>query len=140
MEMAQTQWLDDEQFIHERMFDSTESHVRDLFDQLRRLEGGLPILRFLKENANTLLTSEDIAYFVKQSQTEVEHSLNVMTHLGLTRCTDVVGLAFFGLTASHVQRQVVHDLFTWQDRWYARLALIGNAIDGRTPQFPPPSI
>jgi hypothetical protein len=140
MEMAQTQWLDDEQFIHERMFDNTESHVRDLFDQLRRLEGGLPILRFLKENANTMLTSEDIAYFVKRSQIEVEHCLGVMTHLGLTRRTEVVGLAFFGLTASQEQRQIVHDLFTWQDRWYARLAFIGNAIDGRAPQYPPPSI
>ena len=137
--MPRFQWLDDEQSMHDKMLEGMEKRLRDLFDQLHTLNEGLPLLRFLEENANKLMTLEDITYFLKRPGAALESSLYTMTELGLARWISAAGIVFFGFTRDRERRQLVRDLFTWQDRWRARLTFIESVIDGkaRRPVLPP---
>ena len=132
--MAQVHWLDDERFVNDGMLEDMEKKVRILFDCLRTIESGLLLLRFLNSNANTMRTIEDIAYWLKRPHLAVERSLYVLADLGLARWSNIVGLTFFGLTADPEKQQLVRDLCDWQDRWYARSALIENVLDGNARQ------
>lgn len=134
--MPQLQWLDDEQLIHDRMLEELEKRMQNMLNQLRGIDGGLALLNFLYANANTLMTIEDIAYFLKQPHTVVERNLYTLVDLGLARWTNVVGLTFFGLTADPERRQLVRDLFDWQKRWQARLARIESVIEGKAQPSP----
>jgi len=136
--MPQFQWLDDEQLVQDLMLRDLGQQVRDLFDQVRALDGGFPLLRFLAANANTLMTIEDIAYFLKKQIAEVEPSLFAMVDIGLARYADVVGLAFFGLTSDPARRQRVRELCDWQDRWNTCLARIGDRFNGKARPLPAP--
>ena len=131
MKVPKFQWLDDEQSIQDRMLEGVEKRLRDLYDQLHTLEDGLPLLRFLHENANTLMTIEDIAYFLKRPYAALEASLYSMVDLGLTRSVDAAGVVFFGLTRDRERLQLVRDLFAWQDHWRARSTLMERVLEGK---------
>jgi len=92
-----------------------------------------------EENANKLMTLEDITYFLKRPGAALESSLYAMTEMGLARWISAAGVVFFGLTGDRERRQLVRDLFAWQDGWRARLTFIESVIDGkaRQPVLPP---
>jgi hypothetical protein len=129
------QSLDEEQLIRDWMLGGVERKLQSLFDQVRPLDGGFAIVRFLEGRPDTLSTIEDIAYFLKQPFATVEWGLNALVDLGVARCTRVVGLAFFGLTANPEQRQLVRELCDTLDLWQARLAKAGSVISGG-PRYP----
>ncbi len=141
--MPQFQWLNDEQI--DLVFEEMPKRVRQLFDRVSTCEGGLPLLRTLEANPNTFKTPEDLAYSVQLPEAEVESSLYALVNLGLVQWMNVAGLVFFGLTPKPEQRQLVHDLCAWQDRWRARLAHIEHVIDGTawrssSPQYKPTAV
>src|SRR5512136_2525581 len=125
------QWLDDERLMQDQMLDGMEMGVRKLFERLCTVEGGLSLLRFFHTQPDTLMTLEDIAYFVDQPHALLKRNLRALHDLGLARCIDVVGLRFFGLTNKPDQREIVRDLCTWQDAWYARVSRVENVITGK---------
>lgn len=134
--MPRLHWLDDERIVQDMLFEDAENHVRDLFCRLLALDGGFDLLLFLATKANSLMTVEDIAYFVKQPPTTIKSTLEAMVDLGLARRADVVGLAFFGLTTDSKQQQSIHDLLTWRTKWRSRADRIGSVIDGKGGQLP----
>lgn len=138
--MPKFQWLDDEQSFHDRMLEGMEQQVRDLFDQLYRLDDGLPLLRFLDANANTLMTIEDIAYFLQRPRLALEPCLYTLVDMGLARWVKVAGLTFFGLTSDRERRQLARDLVSWQDHWRAHMVRIGVFDSKPQPQVSPPSL
>lgn len=127
----QYQSLDDEQLIQDWMLEGAKQQMRVLFGWVHMLADGFRLLRFLHLNANTLMTMEDIAYLLKQPLAAVERNLYAMVDFGLVRWTDVAGLAFFGLTTDLERRQVVRELYEWQNCWRARQARIGQVINGK---------
>ncbi|MCL4487735.1 MAG: hypothetical protein M1570_06340 [Chloroflexi bacterium] len=136
--MPQFQWLNDERLVQDRVFQEMPKRVRHLFDQVSACDGALPLLRMLEANPNTFKTLEDLAYSVQQPPPAIETNLYTMVNLGLVQWMNVAGLIFFGLTSSPEQRQLVHDLCAWQDRWYDRLAHIEQVINGTAWPRPEP--
>ncbi len=129
--MTPLQWLDDERLVQDIVLAEAENHVRDLYNQLQVLDGGFELLFFLATKGNSLMTVEDIAYFVKRPFPEVKSSLEAMVDLGLLRRTDIVGLSFFGITADSEWQQSVRDLCAWRTAWRARMDRIQSVIDGK---------
>ncbi len=129
--MPQFQWLDDEQLIHDQMFEELPRQVRNLVDEVNACEGGLTLLRLLDLNSKTLKTLDDIAKDLGQPQPTVEKSLYALLDAGLVRWVNLAGLVFFGITDDPERRELVRVLWDWQDRWHARLARIERVIDGK---------
>jgi hypothetical protein len=131
VKMTQLHWLDDERLVQDMVLEKAEAHVRDLFNRLQALEGGFELLLFLATKVNSLMTVEDIAYFVKQPATSAKSTLEAMVDLGLARRADVVGLAFFGITVDSKQQQSIRDLLAWRSTWRTRADRIESVIDGK---------
>lgn len=129
------QSLDGERLIQDWMLKGVERNLQSLFDEVRALDGGFQLLRFLEGRPDTLTTVEDIAYFLKQPFGTVEWTLGALVDLRVARCTKVVGLSFFGLTVEPERRELARELCETLDRWQARLAHAGSVISGR-PQYP----
>jgi hypothetical protein len=129
--MSPLRWLDDERLVQDIVLAEAENHVRDLYNQLQALDGGFELLLFLATKGNSLMTVEDIAYFVKRPFSEVKSSLEAMVDLGLLRRADVIGLSFFGITADSMRQQSVRDLCAWRTAWRVRMDRIQSVIDGK---------
>lgn len=130
--MDTTRWLDDESRIQQAVFGELESKTRQCFDRLRVLEGGLALVRFLHQRANTLMTTDDIAYHLRlYPYAAVARSLHALTEMGLARRVRVGNLVLFGLTADARQRELVHALYVWQERWLARVNSLEQVIGGQ---------
>lgn len=129
--MSQVQLFNDERFVNDRMLADMEKEVRVLFDQLCKIEGGLALLRLFNDYANTLRTLDDIAHYVPYPNQTVEGILHALGELDLVRRKNILGFSFYGFTTDSEKRRLVHELCQWQDRWYARSALIENVLDGK---------
>lgn len=137
--MPRLPWLDDERIVQDMLLEDAENHVRDLLYALQALKCGFDLLLFLATKANSLMAVEDIAYFIEQPPTTIKNTLETLVDLGLARRADVVGLAFFGLTADSKQQQTIRDLLTWRTKWRTRADRIGSVIDGKGGQLPLPT-
>jgi hypothetical protein len=135
--MAKFQWLDDESNLHEMVYGELDTHLRDLFTQVRLLDGGGTLLRFMQAHANTLSTVDDIAYHLAAPAPAVEKSLRTLVKLGLVRHIDAADITLYGITNDPDRRRLVRDLCAWQDRWHTRLTQIERAIEGK---FSPSSV
>ncbi len=128
--MARFQWLDDETHIRQVVLDELGSSTKDLFAQVSSLECGCSLLRFLDQNANTLMTVDDIAYHLVEPHGKVAQSLDKMIEIGLVRRVQAAGLILYGVTDIPDKRRRIHGLCQWQDRWLQRLAEIERVING----------
>src|SRR5512144_1903237 len=72
--VARFQWPDDEARIRQRVLDDLVTGMRQLFAQLSSLDGGWVLLRFLDQNSNTLITLEDIAFRLGESNSTIEEA------------------------------------------------------------------
>ncbi len=124
------QWLNDEQLIQESIIKEMPERTRELFEQVAELDGGVPLLRLLDSNPNTLKSLDDLAYNLHQPESTVANTLHALVNLGLVRWVNVAGLGFFGLTTDWNGRETVRQICAWQDRWHARLARLGRMVDG----------
>ncbi len=129
--MARFQWLDDETHIRQVVLEELGAGTKDLFAQVSLFECGCPLLRFLDQNANTLMTIDDIAYHLVEPYGEVACSLDKMIEMGLVRRVEAAGLVLYGVGEEMDKRRLIHDLCQWQDRWLARLAEIERVINGK---------
>lgn len=107
-----------------------DENARALFEQASRLQGGLALLRFLNENANALLTVEDLAFQVKQPAVQVGRNIRKLVEWGWARELELPDCAWFGLTRDAGKRKVIVELFRWQNRWLAKLERLKLALDG----------
>ncbi len=124
--------LDDESRIQQAMFEELESKTRQCFDRLCGLEGGLALVRFLHQRANTLLTADDIAYHLRlYPYAAVARSLRALAEMGLVRSVRAGNVLLFGLTEDPKKRELVHALYVWQDRWLARVNSLEQVIRGQ---------
>ena len=76
--------------------------MKDLFDRICTLDCGWPLLLFLNENPNVLMTDDDFAYLVDERAPLVQSNLYAMIDLGLTRHIDVAGITLFGITRNPI--------------------------------------
>lgn len=129
--MAKFQWLNDESQFEQVVYGELDARLSDVVAQIRLVEGGFALLRFLKSNANTLRTVDDIAFRLHQPTPAVEKSLRTMSKLNLVRRIQAGGVTWFGMTQDPDRGRLVRDLCAWQDRWRSRLAKIDQAINGR---------
>ncbi len=83
-----------DQISEERLLAELEPEVRALFTQVRGIDGGCLLLRFLDEHANALMTVEDIAFHLCEPSGVVENTLYAMRELGLVREVVVAGSTF----------------------------------------------
>lgn len=128
--MARFQWLDDETHIRQVVLKELGAGTKDLFAQVSSLECGCSLLRFLDQNANTLMTIDDIAYHLVEPYGKVARSLEKMIDIGLVRRVRAAGLVLYGVTDESEKRCLMHSLCQWQDRWFERLAEIERVING----------
>jgi hypothetical protein len=128
--MPRFEWLDDEQLIQDRMYSEVPAATRELLDQVRQIDGGLPLLRFLAANSNKLMSIDDIAYHLDRPLTQVGGSLAALVKIDVARWLDFAGHAFFGLTANVDQRSLVNALVDWQAQWQERVARIEQVLEG----------
>jgi hypothetical protein len=130
IQMPQFQWLDDDQRTQDWMLEGMAESVEEVFDQVRALEGGLPLLGFLAAHAHSLQTSDDIAYHLNQAPAAVAHASQSLMALGLARQVDVRDLTFFSLMADPERGRLVRELVAWQALWTTRQARIERVING----------
>ncbi len=128
--MARFQWLDDETHMREVVLSELGAGMKDLFAEASSLDGGCPLLRFLDQHANTLMTIEDVAYHLVEPQAKVARALDKMIDLGLVRRVDAAGIVLYGVTELPEKRRLMHNLCEWQDRWRTRLEEIERLING----------
>ncbi len=128
--MVGFQWLDDETHMREMVLADLGGGMKDLFAQASSLDGGCALLRFLDQHANTLMTSEDIAYHLVEPQAKVSDALDRMINLGLVRRVNAAGLVWYGVTEQPDKRRLMHNLCEWQSRWRTRLDEIERLING----------
>jgi hypothetical protein len=128
--MPRFEWLDDEQLIQDRMYSEVPAATRELLDQVRQIDGGLPLLRFLAANSNKLMSIDDIAYHLDRPLTQVGGSLAALVKIDVARWLDFAGHAFFGLTANVDRRKRVDSLVEWQAQWHQRVARIEQVLNG----------
>ncbi len=130
--MDTTRWLDDESRIQQAMFGELEGKTRQCFDRLCGLEGGLALIRFLHQRANTLLTADDIAYHLSlYPYAVVARNLQALAEMGLVRRVRAGNVVLFGLTEDSKKRELVRALYVWQDRWLARVNSLEQVIRGQ---------
>ncbi len=127
-------WLDDESRIQQAMFGELEFKTRECFERLRVVEGGCALVRFLARRTNTLMTADDIAYYL-QAYPGIANTLHCLVEMGLVRCVRVPDVVLFGLTDDPEKRELVCRLCNWQDRWLTRVARLEHAIRGRAPNL-----
>ncbi len=128
--MTKFQWLNDESQFEQVVYGELDARLSAVVDQIRLVEGGFALLWFLKSNANTLRTVDDIAFRLRQPTATVEKSLRAMSKLNLVRRVQAGGVTWFGMTLDPDRGRLVRDLCAWQDRWRSRLAKIDQAING----------
>ncbi len=130
--MARFQWPDDEARIRQIVLEDLGTGMRQMFAQISDVDGGWALLRFLDQNAKTLMTLEDIAFRLGESTGTIQNAVCVMDDLGLMRSLGAAGITLFGITDNPEKRRLVHALCSWQDHWHARLAGIERVINGES--------
>lgn len=130
--MAKFQWLNDESQLQQVVYGELEPQLSNLAAQIRLIDDGFALLRFIKSNSNTLRTVDDIAYYLHQTAPAVDKSLRALLKLDLVRRVQVSGVTWFGMTRDPQQRRSVQDLCAWQDRWHKRLTQIDQVVNGKT--------
>jgi len=131
--MPQFQWLDDDQRTQDWMLEGMVESVQGVFEQVRALDGGLPLLGFLAAHAHSLQTSDDIAYHLNQAPAVVAQDLQSLVALGLARQVDMLDLTFFGMMTDPERGGLVRELVAWQALWTTRQARIERVINGPGP-------
>lgn len=139
--MSQFQWLDDDQHTQDRMLEGMAEPIQDLFEHVRALDVGLPLLAFLAAHTRSMETSDDIAYHLSESPGVVAQDLQSLIALGLARQVNVLDLAFFSIIVDPEQGRRISELIAWQALWTTRQARIGRVINrpaltmGKSPNF-----
>ncbi len=128
--MRETDWNANELLSPRALLADLDDNARPLFAQVRKLDGGLSLLRLLHSKANTVLTVDDLAYHLNQAAPVVERTLRRLVELGWARQIDLKDCSWFGLTTDPQRRQLVAELVTWQDGWNARLEQMRHTING----------
>ncbi len=130
--MNEIRWEDIETFSPRVVTASLNERVRSLFFQVCMLDGGCALLRLLNSKRNSVMTADDIAYHLNQTQAVVERNLRKMVELGWVRRVDMADCTWFGLTTEPHRQEIVRELLAWQDRWVARLEEMKLVINGIT--------
>jgi DNA-binding IclR family transcriptional regulator len=104
--------------------------AKTLFAELGRIPCCLMILHFLRSNASTLLTADDVAYHLAKPLALVEKGLATLAHLDLVQSTTVTGITFYRFATHPAHQSLAHELCAWQDRWETRLKQIAHLIWG----------
>jgi hypothetical protein len=107
-----------------------DEEKRLFFGQVRAIEGGCALLRYLDEHPRVQLTAEDIAFHAQEAPERAEKGLHALANLGVLRQTEAAGVRFYGLSLDPGQRRRVDDLLNWQRHWHTRLARIRSLVDG----------
>lgn len=128
--MIELEPLGDEVLNRKMLFADLSENAKQLFVELSQFPNCLLILHFLHSNAATLLTADDIAYFVGKPIEEIESDLSTLTQLGLVETTSVTGVTFYRFTTNPMQRKLAQELCNWQDRWAARIHTMTQFIWG----------
>ncbi len=124
------EWLDDDRRLHDVVLSELDVRARQVFDEALTCPDGLPLLRFISLNSQTLLTIEDIAFNTGLSYERIETCLQKLLDIGLVRQVQVVGIVLFGLTDDPDKRETVNNLVQWQERWQDRLARLEHIVEG----------
>jgi hypothetical protein len=109
-----------------------DEHAQALFAQVMAIECGSVLLRFLDAAADSMSTTDGIAFRLNQPDPVVEGALNAFEKLGLVRRMNLDGLIFWRMVTDSETRRLARNLVTWQNRWLARLMRAEQFINGRT--------
>ncbi len=128
--MNQIRWDGTEPLATTVLVADLEESVQTLFFELRQLDGGYALLRLLNLRRNSVLTADDLAYYLRQPERAVEANLRRLVELGWARRVDVVNWSWFGLTDDPQRREIVQSLIAWEELWQTRLNQFQRLIDG----------
>src|SRR5512143_3600099 len=98
VKMTRFQWLDDESRVQEMLCGELGPRLRELFSEVRLVDGGLALLRLLNSDPNTLRTIDDFAFHLRKPAAAAEKGLRGMVKLGLVRRIDAANITVFGVT------------------------------------------
>jgi hypothetical protein len=113
------------------LFPELDAREKALFVQVLSVECGCALLRFLDRAADSLSTTDGIAFRLRQPYAVIECSLNTFRELGLVRQVNLGGSTFWGMVTDTEVRRIVRNLIAWQNRWRERLIRVEQLIDGR---------
>lgn len=102
---------------------------QSVFNHVAALDCGCSLLAFLDANANTLSTSDALAFRLGEENESVELALEGLHQIGLVRRLDV-GPTLWGLAIDPEHRDITRTLVAWQNRWRVRLAKLDRVIHG----------
>ena len=128
--MGAFEWLDDESLARGFLLSELEEDERTMLTEVWDITGGCKILCFLIANANTLLTTSDIAWLLKEPHADIENAIRGVVELGLAKRLDVGGIALYGFTGDPGRQHLAHHLATWRERWRTRVARIEQLVEG----------
>lgn len=130
--MEEIYWPGDENELKATLFTDLRPSQRVIFSRVHQLPSGCKILRFLDQNPRSRLCADDVAFQTCEPEPIVEETLQGLSDLGLVQKSEIGGLVFFGLVLDQIER--VHELYSWQERWHARITRIEHLLSGSSPE------
>ncbi len=130
MDINEIRWDETEHLTSSVLVADLDEDMRALFFELRQLDGGYALLRLLNSRKNSILTTDDLAYYLKQPEQLVERNALKLVELGWARQVDVLDWSWFGLTEDPQRREIVQALIDWEGLWYRRLDEFQRLLDG----------
>jgi hypothetical protein len=130
MDINERRWNETEPLISNFFVADLDEDMRALFFELRQLDGGYALLRLLNSRKTSLLTADDLAYYLKQPEWVVECNSRKLVELGWARQVDVLEWNWFGLTDDPQRREIVQALIDWEELWYRRMNDFQRLVDG----------
>lgn len=119
--MAERGLLREALLDRETVIGDLSDSAKKLFAELCQFKCCLLILHFLRSNAATLLTADDIAYHLEKPVATIEQDLAKLVQLNLAQTTQVTGIMFYRFTIIPAQQKLAQEVCSWQDRWETRI-------------------
>ncbi|MBI4791145.1 MAG: hypothetical protein HY782_29285 [Chloroflexi bacterium] len=128
--MASLEFVPSEPLLQRMLLADLDEQARGLFDQISALETGPALLRFLRSHPQTYLTADDIAFQLGLAPEVLERDLKTFVQWSVAQVTRAANVTLYCLTSDPKHRCIVEELYTWQDRWEARLTNMKRLVFG----------
>lgn len=128
--MIDQESLDDQMFSQEMLLADLSDDAKTLFAELARFQYCLQILYYLRSNASTMLTANDLAYHLAKPPGTIDKDLATLAQLGLAQTISVAGITMYQFATNPARQKVAQELCAWQDRWETRIKEIVRLIWG----------
>jgi len=119
--------------VRQEFLDELCPQIRPLVARLMDCSCGCEILEFFRRRPLTSLEASDIAYHLRQPQSQIIEALSWLVCTGVIECQKIRDFTFYGLTHDIEIQRALEQFWVWRDHWHARLEGIRNRLQLSTP-------